>query len=486
MASDLKSKAITGTAWSFVERFSTQFVQFVITIIMARLLTPTDYGLIGMLAIFISLSQVFIDGGFSSALIQRKDRDENDFSTVFYINVGISIILYLVLFALAPLISDFYAQPLLCQIIRIYSLNLVINAFAGVTKTILTIRLDFKTQSKISLLSAILSGICGIGAAYYGLKVWALVVQSLTMAIFNVLFSFSFVRWFPNKSFSRVSFNKLFSFGSKLLIASIISSVYDNIYMLVIGKEFHAKDLGYFSRSKSFTSLVSANIGGIITAVSYPVLSEVQSSKDELLNIYKRYIQLSAFIIFPLLMTLCGVASPLIRVLLTDKWEECIIILQILCFADLFTGLTQVNLNLLKVVGRSDLVLRLEVIKKTIAVIILVITIFLHNLILMCVGLVVYAFIAFYINTYYTNRLLQYGYFKQVKDFCPYLIISIIIMFLAILVTKITTTPVISLCVAIPLCVSVYLAVCKILNLYAYNIFESEITKRLSLLRNNK
>lgn len=435
---------------------------------MARVLTPSDYGLIGMLAIFISLSQVFIDGGFSSALIQRKDRDEKDFSTVFYINVGISVILYLMLFALAPLIADFYVQPLLCPIIRVYSLNLVINAFAGVTKTILTIRLDFKTQSKISLLSAILSGICGIAAAYYGLKVWALVIQSLTMAFLNVILSFTLVRWFPKAKFSKESFKKLFGFGSKLLVASIISSVYDNLYNLVIGKKFNAKDLGYFSKSKSFTSLISTNIGGILTSVSYPILSEVQSDKSHLLNIYRRYMQLSAFITFPLLMLMCGIASPMIIFLLTDKWAGCIIILQILCFANLFSGLTAVNLNLLKVSGRSDLVLRIEVIKKIIAISILAVSMLFNSIEIICIGLVLYSFIAFYINTYYTNKILNYGYLKQLHDVLPYFLISLVILAISLFISNSITVPIVSLCASLFICGSAYLFTCKIFNLYGF------------------
>lgn len=477
MSSDIKTKAINGTFWSSIERFSTQIVQFVITIIMARILTPEDYGLIGMLAIFISLSQVFIDGGFSSALIQRKDRNDADFSTVFYINIGVSAIIYLLLFALGPLIADFYHQPILCPIIRVYSLNLIINAFAAVTKTILIIKLDFKTQSKISFISAILSGICGIIAASFGLKVWALVIQALIMSVLNVILSFALVKWRPNAKFSKESFKKLFGFGSKLLVASIISSVYDNLYNLVIGKEFNAKDLGYFSKSKSFTSLISTNIGGILTSVSYPILSEVQSDKSHLLNIYRRYMQLSAFIIFPLLMLLCGIASPMVIFLLTDKWAGCIIILQILCFANLFSGLTAVNLNLLKVTGRSDLVLQIEVIKKIIAISILAVSMLFHNLEIICIGLVLYSFIAFYINTYYTNKILSYGYLKQIQDVFPYLLISLLILAISLFISNTIAQPFFSLCVSLLCCSALYLFMCKQFKLYGYIILTEIVNK---------
>lgn len=480
MASDLKSKALKGTIWSFIERFSIQIVQFVVTIVMARILGPSDYGLIGMLAIFISLSQVFIDGGFSSALIQRKDRNEDDYSTVFYINIGISIFVYAALFSIAPLIADFYNQPLLKPVLRIYAINLVINAFAAVNKTILTIRIDFKAQSKISFISAFLSGICGISAAYLNYGVWALVIQTVSMSIFNVIFSFIWTKWIPSFKFSIKSFKKLFGFGSKLLVATIISSIYDNVYSLVIGKEFNSKSLGYFSRAQSFTSLISGNIGSILTNVSYPVLSEVQNDRETLIRVYKRYIELSSFIIFPLMMMLCGIASPLIDLLLTEKWHGCVIILQILCFADLFRGLTLINLNLLKVIGRSDLVLRLEVIKKSIAISILIVTIFFHNLIYMCLGLVGYSCIAFYINTYYTNKILNYGYGKQFRDFIPYLLLSISILVITLISSIFISNSFLSLIISIPVSLSFYLLMCNIYNLYAYKTLSGIIKNRIS------
>jgi teichuronic acid exporter len=274
MSENLKSETIHGVFWSFVERYSVQTIQLILNIVMARLLSPESFGLIAMLSIFMSLSQVFIDGGFSSALIQNKDRTEADFCTVFYINISISILIYLILFISAPFIADFYHQPLLKAITRIYSLNLIVNSLVAVNKTKLTIALDFKTQSKISLSSAIISGCVGIVCALMGLGVWALVAQLMSATLINMCLSFFFVKWFPKAIFSKDSFHRLFAFGSKLLIAQIISSIYNNIYNLVIGKKFSSAELGCFSNADKISNFASTNIAGILTQSLIPAAKQ--------------------------------------------------------------------------------------------------------------------------------------------------------------------------------------------------------------------
>lgn len=373
---DLRSKATKGVFWSAVERYSVQGVQFLLQLVIARILSPHDYGLIGMLTIFMALSQVFIDGGFSNALIQKKDRDENDYSTVFHINLGISLVAYILLFLGAPYIASFYNQPLLTSITRVYSLNLIINSLVAVNKVKLIIAIDFKTQSKISLSAAIISGVAGIVCAYMGLGVWALVVQMMLNSMLNVILSFYFVSWFPKLIFSTKSFKRLFKFGSKLLIASIISSIYSNIYNLVIGKRFPASTLGLYTRGQQFAFFAGTNVSGILQRVSFPILSEIQDDDKRLVSAYKKYIGISTWAAFPLILGLCGVAKPLIFVLLTEKWASCVPFLQILCFAVLWDCVTLVNLNLLYVKGRSDWVLKLEIVKKTIAFSILVFSMF--------------------------------------------------------------------------------------------------------------
>lgn len=465
---NLKEKTTKGVFWSFFERFSTQGVAFLVTLVMARLLTPGDYGLVGMLTIFMSLAQVFIDGGFSSALIQYKDRTEKDFSTVFYINLGISIVMYFCLVLSAPWIADFYDQPVLENIIIVYTLVLVINSLSAVNKTILVINVDFKTQSKISLFSSACSGVIGILAAMTGKGVWALIIQQVTSACLNVIASFYFVRWYPKLIFSLISFKKLFGFGSKLLVATIISNVYSNLYFLVIGKKFSAVQLGYYTQADKFVQLVSTNITGILTRVSFPVLSKIQDDDDRLLKVYEKYIQFTAFIMFPLIMGLCGTAKPLLLTLLTEKWFDSIHILQILCLASLFNGIAIVNLNLLYVKGRSDLVLKLELIKKSIAFSILFISIF-FNLEVVCWGLVLYGWIGLYLNTIYTKKLLNYSFLQQLKVIFPYLAISIVVLLCALALSEFISNYYLSLIVSLIVCPLLYVYLSHKFNLYAYN-----------------
>lgn len=452
----IKGKSIRGVIWSAIERFSVQGVQFVIQLIMARLLSPSDYGLIGMLTIFMSLSQVFIDGGFSNALIQKKDRSEADYTTVFYINISISILIYLFLYIIAPWIASFYNQPLLTSITRIYSLNLIIISLVAVNKVKLTIALDFKTQSKISLISAGISGIIGIICAYKGIGVWSLVIQLLLNSLFNVVLSFYYVHWFPKFLFSKQSFFQLFNFGSKLLVASIISSIYSNIYNLVIGKKFDSASLGYYTRANQFVMFASTNISAILQRVSFPVLSEIQDDNVRLLNAYKKYIQISSWVIFPIIMGLCGIAEPLIIILLTEEWIDCVPLIQILSFSYIWDCVISVNLNLLYVKGRSDLVLKLEIIKKSIAFLILFVTLF-FDLYIICIGQVIYTIFALFLNTYYTSKLFNYGLISQLKDIFPQVILSILIVVICFILIGLISNPFMSLISSVILSIIFYL-----------------------------
>ncbi len=480
---NIKHKASKGVIWSFFERFSVQITQFIITIIMARLLTPSDYGLIGMLSIFMSLSQVFIDGGFTNALIQCKNRSNKDFSTVFFINITISVVIYIILFCSAKYIASFYNQSQLTGIIRVYCLTLIIYSLIAVNKTILTIRLDYKTQTKISFTAAVISGCFGIFLAKNGFGVWALVFQAITMSVLNVILSFYFVHWFPSFIFSTTSFKKLFKFGSKLLIAQIIGAIYQNMYNLVIGKKFSSASLGFYTRAESFTNLVTSNISNILTRVSFPLLSELQDDNEILIRVYAKYMSISAFIMFPLSMYLCGSAKPIILFLLGNRWAECIILLQILCFSTLWQGIVSINLNLLNVKGRSDLVLKLEIIKKSIAFLILFISIVFQNLIILCLGLVLYSFIAFYLNTIYTKKLLNYGFNKQLKEIYPYLLLSLIVLCECLLVSYFIPSSLLALICSLLISLISYFGLAKLMNLYAYLEFEALIIKSVKKLR---
>ena len=421
MPDTLKKQTITGVFWSGLERFSVQGVTFLVQLVLARLLTPNEYGLIGMLVVFLQIGQVFIDSGFANALIQKKECTPADFATVFYYNLLLSLAIYAILFFTAPFIASFYDQDILIPLLRLLSLTLIINALAIVQKTILIKRVDFRTQTKVSLFSAILSGIIGISLASKSFGVWALCWQQISFSFLQLFFYTLYVHWLPNSKFSKESFIQLFNFGSKLLISSLISVIYKNLYSVVIGKKFTAAELGYYTRAEQFAMFPSNNLGNIIARVAFPIFSKIQDDTPKLCTAYRRIIQYSSYIIFPLMCGLIAIAEPLITVLLTEKWLGIVPLLQILCIDWMLDHLSIINLNLLYVKGRSDWALRLEIIKKIIAIIILIATIP-FGLTIMCWGRVLYSIIATIINTHYTRILINLNFFQQMIDIIPYLI----------------------------------------------------------------
>ena len=435
MSDSIRNITTNGIGWSAVERFSSQGISFLIQIVLARLLTPSDYGIIGMIAVFLQVSQVFVDSGFANALIQKKECTEEDYSTVFFYNLSVSLIIYILLFVLSPFVANFYNIEIITCVLRVLSLIVIINALIIVQKTILTKKVDFKSQSKTTILSSSISGFIGVFAAYMGYGVWALVIQQLLNGLFQVLALFLIVRWTPRWNLiSKESFNHVLNFGSKLLLASLISVLYKNLYTILIGKLFSAKDLGNYSRAESFAIFPSSNIGQIISRVSYPVLSRIQDNDKLLIHSYKKMIQYSSFMIFPMMIGIVSLSEPFVMTVLSPKWSGCITLLQILSLSWMLDHICLLNLNLLYVKGRTDLVLRLEVIKKSIAISLLVGTVPL-GIEIMCWGLVAYSVIAVIINSYYTNRILQYGFLRQLLDYLPCFLSSVlmgIIVYLSI------------------------------------------------------
>lgn len=423
MAESLKSKTVKGTLWSSVERFSVQGIMFVVMIIMARMLTPEDYGLVGMITIFVAVSQSLIDSGFSQALIRKQDRTETDNSTVFYFNIAVGAALYTILFLCAPIISDFYGEPQLTPVTRAIGLCIVFNSLAVVQRALLTVRLDFKTQAKATLIGAVVSGAAGVTMAYTGFGVWAIVTQQVVNLALVTLFLWVFSHWKPIWAYSWKSFRELFSFGSKLLASGLIDTLYRNMYLIVIGKVFKASDLGYYTRAHQFSDFASSNITGIFQRVSYPVLCTIQDDDTRLADVYRRLLKVSAFVIFPLLMGLAAVARPLVITFLTEKWLSAATLLVPLCFAGMWYPVHAINLNLLQVKGRSDLFLRLEIIKKALGVAMLCITLPM-GLLPMCWGMLANSIISLVINTHYTGRLIHLGFLAQMRDLLPSLALS--------------------------------------------------------------
>ena len=426
MATDsLKQKTTKGLFWSSVERFSNQGMSFFFSVILARLLSPSDYGIIAMVTIFFAVAQSFVDSGFSNALVRKTDRREEDLSTCFYFNIGVGIVAYIVLFLIAPLVASFYNQPILSPIIRITGLGVVLNSLCVVQQALFTIKIDFKSQAKVTLSATIISGIVGVILAYQGYGVWALVWQGVVMTSARMALLWLMSKWRPTTGFSKSSFNYLFGYGSKLLASGLLDTIYNNIYPIVIGKFYTPAQLGNYSRALSFAQLPSSNITSILQRVTFPVLSTIQDDIPRLQANYRRLLKLSAFIIFPLMTGLAAVAFPLIRVVLTPKWEGCSLYLQIICFALMWYPIHAINLNLLQVKGRSDLFLRLEIIKKIVGVCIMCITIPL-GITAMCIGMVVSSLISLFINTYYTGKLINIGCLKQMRDLTPIFINSLI------------------------------------------------------------
>ena len=434
MSDSLKSKTVKGVVWSSIERFSTQGVQFLIMIIMARLLTPKDYGLIGMLAIFLAVAQSLIDSGFSQALIRKQDRTDVDNSTVFYFNIVVSSALYLILFIAAPFVADFYNQPELTSVMRIVCLGVILNSLAVVQRALLTVRIDFKTQAKASLSAAVISGCIGIVLAYCGFGVWSLVVQQLLNLSVNTLLLWIFSKWRPIAVFSWKSFHELFAFGSKMLASGLLDTLYRNIYPIVIGKLFSASSLGHYTRAHQFSEFPSSNVTGIIQRVTYPILCGIQDETERLEAVYRKFLKLSAFIIFPLMIGMSAVARPFIDIVLGTQWGFCGQLLQIICFAMMWYPIHAINLNLLQVKGRSDLFLRLEIIKKILGITVLCITAP-FGLVVMCYGQIFNSIVALVINTYYTGKLINVGFIRQMKDLLPTLLLSLT-MFGAILLVN--------------------------------------------------
>lgn len=423
MSESLKNKTQKGLAWSMIERFATQGVQFLFGIILARLLSPDDYGIIAMPLVFLAIAQCFIDSGFSGALIRKPDLTEDDLSTAFYFNIGVGVICYLILFFTSPLIADFYHTPILADLLKVTALATLFNPLCAVQQAILTKKIDFKTQAIVSLSGALVSGVVGLAMAYSGYGVWSLVFQQVGGYVIRTVLLWALCKWKPKRRWSWESFQYLWGFGCKMLGSGLLDTIYNNIYPIVIGKYFSALDLGNYTRAQQFANLPSSNVTGVLQRVTFPVLSSIQNEDERLARNYRKILKLSAFLIFPLMLILSAVADPLIRVLLSDKWEGCIILLQILCFSLMWYPIHAINLNLLTVKGRSDLFFRLEVFKKIIGVSIMVVTIP-HGIIWMVSGGIVSSMISLIINTYYTGKLINVGYLKQMGDLLPILSVS--------------------------------------------------------------
>jgi teichuronic acid exporter len=425
MSATLKSKAIHGIFWSSLERIAQQGTQFVITIILARLLVPEQFGLIGMLFVFIALAWVFLDSGFGSALIQKKEATVVDECSMFYFNILVGFLGTGLLCAAAPWIAAFYRQPILTPLTRVLSLAILLNSFASVQTTLLSKRLDFKTQLKVNVAATGLSGTIAIALAIKGFGVWSLVGEYVGNSFFRSLFLWCLSPWRPKPVFSFRSLREMFTFGSRLLASSLLNTIFDNIYPVIIGRLFSATQLGLYASASRIQRLPTLNITGVVIRVAFPVFSMIQDDPVHLKRSMRKAATVLAFVFFPLMTGLALLARPLVHLLLREEWIALVPWLQLLCLAGVLYPFHALHLNLLTAKGRSDLFFRLEVLKKILTLVAVVVT-YRWGVTAMIWGQVVLSALCYYINSYYTNRLIHYSLREQLADLAPYAMTSIL------------------------------------------------------------
>jgi O-antigen/teichoic acid export membrane protein len=418
MAESLKDKTVKGIGWSALDNAARYGMQFVIGIVLARLLSPDDYGLLGLVGIFTMVCTALVNGGFTTALIRKKNATDNDYNTVFICNLGMSLMLYVVVFLCAPLIANFFERQELIALVRVSSLGLIIGALGLVQRTRLTKRIDFKTQTKITLVSTVVSGIVGIGMAIAGFGVWALVAQQLTTQALSTILLYIYNRWLPRFRFSTESFHELFGFGWKMMVSALIDSIWKELYQVIVGKFYSPATLGQYTRARHYAKLFSSNLTTVVERVTYPVLSSIQDDKERMVSAYRRIIRTSMFITAVALFSLGAVSEPLIYCMIGPKWHDAATYLPLICITFSLYPLHAINLNMLQVQGRSDLFLGLEVVKKVIVLAPLFVGAFVGIMPMLWVNMLI-GIIAYFLNSYYSGRLLGYSTWMQLRDIAP-------------------------------------------------------------------
>ncbi|MBD5447562.1 MAG: lipopolysaccharide biosynthesis protein [Treponema sp.] len=452
---NIKQKTKIGMIWNVLEKFLVQSISFVLNVFLARLLTPKDYGTIGMLAIFLSFSNVFIDSGFSRALIQNQNRTETDYSTSLIFNFVVGLVIYTGLFFASPVIASFYKTPELVSLQRVFFIIIILNSLVVVQNAKLQANIDFKNIAIINSVSSFSSGIFGIIAAYNGFGPWALVIQSLSKAFVSVLCFWIRARWFPKTGFSFESFKTLFGFGSKLLASGFLSITITNIENLFIGKKYSAENLGYYTRAQQFPELTSGTLASVLNNATFPLMSSLQDDKESLCATFKKLIRMTAMLVFPLMIGIALLSKPIILVLLGEKWLFSSELLFWLALSYIFTPLSILNMNILNAIGRSDLFLKVDLSKTPIIIMAMIIT-FPISIKAVVIGKVVCAFIYYYINAFMIGRIYSFGAFKQLACSWKYIVSSAIMAICVILADKLILSNFWSLIIGISVGIIVY------------------------------
>lgn len=463
----LRNTTIKGVGWSFTDSILSQGITFLVGIVLARLLSPEEYGLLGILMIFILVSETIVNSGLSSALIRKQDATETDFNTVFVTNLILSIVMYAALFVCAPFISQFFEKPQLTILLRVMGIIVIINALSLVPITKLTRLVDFKTIAICSFVAAVVSGIVGISMAYMGYGVWSLVGQQMSRQLTYTLALWIANRWLPKIQFSTASFTELWGFGWKLLVSSLINTTWNEIYKVVIGKCYSPATLGQYTQAHFYADIFSRNMTNVIQRVSYPVLSKMQNEKSRMREAYRQVIKVTMLVTFVFMFGLAGCAKNFIYVLIGEQWLPCVGYLQILCFSMALYPLHAINLNMLQVQGRSDLFLKLEIIKKCFGVIPLLLGIFI-DIYWMLAGSVVVGWISYFLNAYYSGTYLQYDIWAQIKDISPTMFLSLAMAVVVYSIGLIPLTPYALLPIQIAVGAIIVISTCEIAKLDEY------------------
>ncbi|TAA72305.1 lipopolysaccharide biosynthesis protein [Planococcus salinarum] len=423
----LKKKTIRGLLWSFGDLMGNQGMQFIIQIILARMLLPEHFGLIGMIIVFVAVSNSIVDSGFTQALIREQNTTQTDYSTVFYFNLAVSILIYILIYLMAPSVSVFFGEPELVSLLRVLALGILINAFGIIPRAMLTKEVNFKAQAKVNMASSIISGLVAVGMAAGGFGVWSLVIRTLVMNLIQSLLLVLSKKWVPSLTFSIISFKRLFGFGWKLLVSGLIDTIFVNIYFVIIGRQYSTGQLGYYTNASKFSDMSAQSLSTAIQRVTYPVLSSIKDEKDRLKQSYRKIIKMSAFIIFPIMIGFVVIAEPLIHLLFGEQWLPMVPYFQLLCIGAMLYPIHALNLNILQVKGRSDLYLKLEIFKMIIASILIFLAIWLDLGIFGLVGAAVLSsYTALFINTYYSGREISYSVSEQLRDLIPIYAVAVI------------------------------------------------------------
>jgi teichuronic acid exporter len=421
----LKQKALSGVFWSSIQQFSTQGVGFIVSVILARLLLPEEFGLIAMIGIFMGIGATLMNAGLGSSLIRSSNLTDEDYSTVFYFNLVGSIVVYFLIYAIAPLIASFYNQEILTSIVRWYSLIFIINAFSMVQNTRLRKLMDFKTQLKVALPSIIVSGGIGISLAYNGFGVWSLVWMAIMQALLSTIQLWVYTKWIPSWVFNKQKFKYHFKFGYKLTLSGLLDVVFENAYAIIIGKFFAPVEVGFYNRANTLKQLPVSNISAILGKITFPLFAEIKDDDIRLKSVYKRIMQLVIFLVAPSLFIMSALAEPLFRFLFTEKWLSAVPYFQILCWNGVLYPIHAYNLQILNVKGRSDLFLKLEIVKKVMVVLVVLVS-FQFGIYGLLYGAIFTSILGFFINTHYSGKFLNYSGWEQTKDLLPTIFMAVV------------------------------------------------------------